>query len=544
VPLKIKNTGKKKKEGSFGGRDWASVDGDLALIRIGEYDIDGVVDNTNYYFNKDAEISLEHKVVLVTRLDGPTKDIAKGLVEKAIIAETLGAEGQSFLDTRGITADNGYGQRDKIMKKVGDVWTANEIPYYHDDEGKVVDLSTRQILHYYGWYAGTQKPKGDVKFRTGGVDIHLHSFSGATVRTTKKNWVGKLLSWNATCAYGTCYEPYTVGFPYEQIFWDRLCKGYTFAEAGQMANQLLSWQAVFCGDPLYRPYPRAFKMNKGQQDANRKSVLAALAPESVYTARVERKYSDDDGSVESDGDEEGNADEDTGVHIPDQQALIDACVKLLEARLEAFKKELKKNPKDGLAVFNDLRFLVDGMGLEPWIGLASEAVKKQLEAQLKTIKSAIKLNPLDTAGLERAIRDWQGMPIYEDVLSLRAEVAETHEKESAPLLKKANKSVKRKKWLDAYMQAAEAAAYSFAGSSKEAAKVVEDIKANAEAVTEMTADANKELANKVKKAQKDADKKRWERALKALPKDWMWYPDCEERKKAQAVADACKAGLE
>ncbi|MCF6228900.1 MAG: hypothetical protein L3J82_09645, partial [Planctomycetes bacterium] len=373
--------------------------------------------------------------------------------------------------------------------------------------------------------------------------IHLHRFSGATVRTVKKNWVGKLLSWNATATYGTCYEPYTAGFPMEDIFWDRLCKGYTFAEAGQMANQLLSWQAVFCGDPLYRPYPRAFK-TEGQQDANRKAVLAALSPEAIYSPRVQRKYSDDDGSVDTDGDEEGDAVEDTGIHIPNQQALIDACVKMLQARFDAFKKELKKNPRDGLETFNEIRFLVDGMGLDAWIADVSESVKKQLQKQLNEIKTAIKLDPLDTAGLVTALNNWMGMPIYEEVLALKEEVAAAHEKEAAPLLKKANKHFKREKWLDAYMHAAEAAAYSFADSATGANQVLTDIKANAEAVTEITEQANKKLASKVKKAEKEASKERWERALKALPKDWQHYPECIERAKAKAVADASKAALE
>ena len=292
----------------------------------------------------------------------------------------------------------------------------------------------------------------------------------------------------------------------ENIFWDRLCKGYTFAEAGQMSNQLLSWQAVFCGDPLYRPYPRAFK-TEGQQDANRKAVLAALSPEGVYEARVERKYDDAEGSVDSDGDgEEDAVEDDGGIHIPNQQLLIDACIKLLQARQDGFKKQLKKNPKDGLAVFNEIRFLVDGMGLDAWIADVSEAVKKQLKKQLNEIKSSVKLDLLNTASLEAALKDWLGMPIYEEVLALKEEVAAKHEKEAAPLLKKANKYFKREKWLDSYLHAAEAAAYTFADSATEANQVLTDIKANADAVTEITEQVNKKLANKVKKAEKEASK--------------------------------------
>ena len=170
VPLKIKKTGKYKKDGYYKGQDGASVDGELALIRLGEFETNGIIQNIQYYYTKDEEIALEHKVLVTSRLDGPTAEIAKGLVEKAIIAETLGGEGQCFLDTRGIKSGNkGYYSRDQLMKTVGDVWKANDIPFYHDDEGKVVDLSTRRnsaLLRLVRWFSNPQRRRSISHWRS------------------------------------------------------------------------------------------------------------------------------------------------------------------------------------------------------------------------------------------------------------------------------------------------------------------------------------------------------------------------------------------
>ena len=227
VPLKVKQEATGEKE-TFKGRDFASVDDELALVRYGDYDIDGIIENP--ILDSKERITLASKIVVVCRLDGPTVEIAKGLVEKALIAEALGCYGESFLDTRGLTKDDGYTQRDDIMEKVEDSWKAAGLPYVHDTQGAVFDLSERaETLHYYGWYASNPNAwKGDLKFRTGGVCVHLHSFSGSTVRNIKANWVAPLLNWNATATYGTTYEPYTTGFPYEHILWDRLVNGRTF----------------------------------------------------------------------------------------------------------------------------------------------------------------------------------------------------------------------------------------------------------------------------------------------------------------------------
>ncbi|MCB9894284.1 MAG: TIGR03790 family protein [Planctomycetes bacterium] len=512
VPLKIKQlaTGEK---GPFKGRDFASVDGELALVRYGDYDIDGIVENP--MLDSKEHFTLESKIVVVCRLDGPTVAIAKGLVEKALIAEALGCHGESFLDTRGLTGGDGYQQRDDLMEKVEDSWKAAGLPYVHDTQGPVFDLSQRaETLHYYGWYAGNPGAwKGDVKFRTGGICVHLHSFSGSTVRNIKANWVAPLLNWNATATYGTTYEPYTTGFPYENILWDRLINGWSFGEAGQVANHLLSWQAVFCGDPLYTPYPEGYaEMHKRYHEA----VLARMAPDKDAPVPVDE----------------------TGLN------LLASVQKLLQARADGIKDVLRKDPKAALEAFNDLRFLVSDMELGKWLSELSGPFNAELERRFSAIKGSIKEDLTNTAEFEEALRDWKGLPIYEDLEKFKADLIEDQEKAASKLVKKAEAYQKSKRWLKAWSEAAQAAAHKFAESATEAQRILSELKADADAVAEMKQDSDKELAPLVERAQKDLDKNKPDRAAKTLGTEWRWcYPDSDQYKAAEALAKKIEEAL-
>ncbi|MBX3459150.1 MAG: TIGR03790 family protein [Planctomycetes bacterium] len=502
VPLKVKQHGKGEKDGAFKGRDFGSVDGELALIRSGDYDIDSAIENP--VFNREEPLTDKDDILIVSRLDGPTVEIAKGLIEKALVAEALGCQGESFLDTRGLTKDDGYKERDQIMMQIEPVWKRLGLPYKHDTEGGVVDLSTREdTLHYYGWYAGTQKPAGTVKFRTGGVCIHLHSFSASTVRGTG-NWVGPLLSWNATCSYGTVYEPYTVGFPYENIFWDRLSKGWSFGQAGQISNRLLSWQAVFCGDPLYTPYPQGWRDTHA---ANRSTLAGALTSGETPVGLLAPVYG------------------------------------ALRARQDAINEALRKDPLLALAAFEQLRFLVREMGLEKWLEALAQPFETSLKDRFEAMKAAHKLDLTDTAEFEAALDGWKGLPIHAQLVQYKTELADQQEKAAQKLLKKAQTDHKGKKWLKAWLQASEAAAHKFAASAPEARSIMDAIKGDKAAMDKCAAESEKELKGSVEKAQKELERGKPDRAEKALGAEWRWHPDGEQRKAAEKLAGEIKAAL-
>lgn len=502
VPLKVKDQDGVTK-GQLEGHDEASVDSELMLVRAGEYDIDKALDSG--YFKKETPLTLADKIVVVCRLDGPTVEIVKGMIEKAVIAEALTADGSSFLDTRNLTSADAYQARDDAMEGVGTTWSNLGIPFTRDEFSDVADLSTiKDLLHYQGWEASGHAPKDPVVFRTGAIAVHTHTgtsgiANAATVRGDKFGWAGPLLSWNATCTFGAVYVPYLEGFPYEDVFWDRIAKGWQFGEAGMAANKMVSWQSVFLGDPLYCPHGKGWKERK---DRARKAVVARLVPG-------------------------GDAVDEAGL------LSVEACARALAARAELVAKLTIGDIKAGLGAYYEARVLVRGMGMEAWLAAVAKPFDPELRKRLEAMRAAAKEDMTATAELDAALVDWKGLPVYADVEKFRDDLGKAQEKEAAKLVKKAQSSQKNKQWLKAWREAAEAAAHKYAPSATVANTIMTDLKPNVAAVR---ADADRELKGDVEKAQKAFDKQKYVEAKKALGTEWKYYPDCTQRRAAEDLS--------
>jgi len=245
-------------------RDEAAVDSELALLPLIEEKLPlaGPAYNPVYCTTNAAWLYPTNGVLLVTRLDGPTPAIARGLVDKALQAEADGLWGRAYFDLRSIT-DPAY--------KLGDDWIrgASEICRHVGFE-TVVDENPRtfpdgfpmsQIALYMGWYDGKASgpfAQPTVEFMPGAFAYHLHSYSAATLRSTTQYWVGPLLAKGATITMGCVAEPYLSGTPDLAVFTARLIlSGFTFGEAAYAAQPVLSWQTTVVGDPLYRPFGKS-----------------------------------------------------------------------------------------------------------------------------------------------------------------------------------------------------------------------------------------------------------------------------------------------
>lgn len=269
-------------------RNEAGVDSELALLRETSIKSDGWIESI--LFDRPEPLSSSDNFLGVIRLDGPSAEIAAGLPEKAVLAELFGPGGRSFLDTRGLTDEqDGYGYRDVHMRTVRAAWERLGLAFDHDDVMDVVDPSARDdFLHYEAWYAGDPSAWRSLpRFRCGAIAVHLHSFAAHSLRNPRAYWVAPLLAAGATATFGTVFEPYTVGFPYEGVFWDRIARGWTFGEAAVASSQLVSWQAVFLGDPLYRPYGEGFAARQAVQRAAMGAALRAWPQVPVDSPFVE-----------------------------------------------------------------------------------------------------------------------------------------------------------------------------------------------------------------------------------------------------------------
>jgi uncharacterized protein (TIGR03790 family) len=241
-------------------RNEAAVDSELAWLPLSKNNVtlSGPMPNRVYGATNTAMLNPTNGILLVARLDGPSAEIARGLVDKALEAERDGLWGRAYFDERGIT-DPGYKLGDewistaaKISQEIGLETTVDDKPGTFP-----ADFPMSQIAMYAGWYANDADgpfalPK--VEFMPGAFAYHLHSFSAATLRSTTQNWCGPLLAKGATCTMGCVYEPYLSFTPNVAVFLGRFASGFTFGEAAWAAQPALSWQTTVVGDPLYRPY--------------------------------------------------------------------------------------------------------------------------------------------------------------------------------------------------------------------------------------------------------------------------------------------------
>jgi uncharacterized protein (TIGR03790 family) len=240
----------------------ASVDDELMLLPVsGHFRLYGALVNNLYRASNAAAIHPVQGCLMVSRLDGPSPEIARGLVDKAIEAERDGLNGRAYFDLRGLTA-GAYKRGDDWIAHAAEV--ARKVGYetYVDKDpatlGRGFPLS--QIAIYAGWYTGDADGPFTlpiVEFMPGAIAYHLHSYSAYLPRDPVHNWVGPLLAKGAAVTLGCVDEPYLELTPDIGVFIERLAvQRFTVGEAGFVCRKGLSWQTIVFGDPLYRPFAK------------------------------------------------------------------------------------------------------------------------------------------------------------------------------------------------------------------------------------------------------------------------------------------------
>ncbi len=242
-------------------RNEAAVDNELTCLPAIEQNLPlaGPLPNPLYTTTNAALLHPTNNILMVTRLDGPTPEIARGLVDKAIEAENDGLWGRAYFDLRGVT-EPGLKQGDDWIRGAAEICRHFGIETVVDTNAETFPASfpMSQIAFYAGWYDNDVSgpfARPTVEFMPGAFAYHLHSFSAATLRSTNQHWVGPLLAKGATISMGCVDEPYLQGTPDIGVFFGRfLVYGFTFGEAAYAAQSVLSWQTTVVGDPLYRPF--------------------------------------------------------------------------------------------------------------------------------------------------------------------------------------------------------------------------------------------------------------------------------------------------
>lgn len=256
--------------------DEASVDSELSLLAMDEPPTAGALKNP--YFGADVRLprfATAPGLLLVGRLDGPSDDIVRRMIDDALHAEKEGLHGRAVIDMALKTG--GYREGEDWLRDAAASIQRQGIPVFMDRNEALIreHWPLPDTILYFGWYAGDVSgafASREFQFKRGAVACHLHSFSASVLRDAGTHWTGPLLGKGAAATFGNVFEPYLSFTVHFDLLTKRLLEGFTLAEAAYAATPSLSWMTVVIGDPLYRPFAKRGGSSLGN-DANRDYLL-------------------------------------------------------------------------------------------------------------------------------------------------------------------------------------------------------------------------------------------------------------------------------
>ncbi|HLP07742.1 MAG TPA: TIGR03790 family protein [Opitutaceae bacterium] len=248
----------------------AAVDGELALLAMPDTAVSGWIRSPLCGERKPAG-PLAQLVVRVARLDGPTPDAVRSMIDGALAGEHAGLAGRAYIDFGGPHAE-GDRWMESVSRQLSDAGFETDAEKAKTTFPPLARFDAPVL--YFGWYAWNVDGPFTVpgfRFPPGAVAVHIHSYSAQTLRSDSRFWCGPLLARGATVTVGNVFEPYLGLTHHLDLLTEALLRGETFGTAAYYALPGLSWQGVALGDPLYRPFARS----QEEQFAER----ARLAPE-------------------------------------------------------------------------------------------------------------------------------------------------------------------------------------------------------------------------------------------------------------------------
>jgi uncharacterized protein (TIGR03790 family) len=212
-------------------------------------------------YSKEKKKLLSRKVLMVCRLDGPSAETVRRVINDSLAAEEMGLAGKAYFDARWPASEEqnlrGYRFFDKSIQMAADHIRKREIMPVVLDTGEAVFQpgSCPEAALYCGWYS-LAKYIDAFQWQAGAVGYHIASSECVTLK--KKNsqvWCKKMLEDGVAATLGPVGEPYVQSFPVPAVFFGLLVEGkFTLAECFLAANPFWSWKMVLIGDPLYRPF--------------------------------------------------------------------------------------------------------------------------------------------------------------------------------------------------------------------------------------------------------------------------------------------------
>ncbi len=242
----------------------ASVDSELTLALVENYPKVHWLPNPLHqrFDTEPAMWGLRQAVVMVGRLDGPTPQIARRLVDDALKIEGLGLEGTCYLDARGLKGEEevgSYAWFDAHLVRLAEMMKQqSDLKVVLDRRpGLFLRGSCPHAALYCGWYS-LAKYVASCTWQPGAVAYHVASSEATTLRKPGSQvWCKRLLEEGVAATLGPVGEPYLRAFPLPDEFFPLLMTGkLSLLEVYYRTVPHLSWQMILIGDPLYTPFKK------------------------------------------------------------------------------------------------------------------------------------------------------------------------------------------------------------------------------------------------------------------------------------------------
>ena len=238
---------------------YASFDSELSLLHWPAYSsLRWQTNDLSYKF--DQLRAREPRTLMVSRLEAPTVELTKKIIDDAVETEKTGLTGKVYLDARGLAdsvTPGSNGLYDKSLR------TLATLLREHTDLEVVLDNEPRLFREgaapdaalYCGWYSLAEYADA-FDWRRGAVGYHMASGEAATLRKADSNaWCKRMLEDGVCATLGPVHEPYLQAFPAPEDFFVLLVSGkYTLVECYYRTKAFSSWVMTLVGDPLYNPF--------------------------------------------------------------------------------------------------------------------------------------------------------------------------------------------------------------------------------------------------------------------------------------------------
>jgi len=263
---------------------YSSFDSELSLLFWLDYPVLRWQPNLLHYRYDGSPLRQRRHTLMVSRLEAPTVELTKKLIDNAIAVEEHGLAGKMYLDARGMTGEPGknapgsYGDYDQALRDLDKVLRDHsKQPVVLDNKPELFqDGDCPDTSLYCGWYSlSTYVDAFD--FKPGSVGYHMASGEAATLRHADSQvWCKRMLEDGICATLGPVHEPYLAAFPRPDEFFIALMSGeYGLVESYYRTKPFNSWVMVLVGDPLYNPFRTRPAIHPAELPKNLRAVIAA-----------------------------------------------------------------------------------------------------------------------------------------------------------------------------------------------------------------------------------------------------------------------------